>query len=101
TGLFTNSGTIRVPSGSSDYYVNDLGMNGGTIDLTGTTNFKLHIIRPNTKIGLSPLSISNWIGSGTSSIMNDTGVPITIFADSGSRLNAGIILSGAGANPNF
>lgn len=99
--LSVSGGTFRVPSGSGDYYVNDLGMGGGTIDLTGTTNFKLHIIRPNTSIHESILSIGNWIGSGTSSILNDTGVPITINTDSGSQLNAGIILSGAGANPNF
>src|SRR5262249_15244076 len=78
SALVTNfTGTFRATSGSGDYYINDLVMNGGTVDLTGTTNFKLHIIRPNStiRVGTSmPFGIANWIGSGTSAVLNDTGV---------------------------
>jgi hypothetical protein len=44
---------------------------------------------------------STWIGGGTSRIQNDTAGPLTIATTTGATLNAGIILSNGGTNPNF
>ena len=44
---------------------------------------------------------ATWIGDGTSRIQNDTAAASTITANSGATLNAGIILSNGGTNPNF
>src|SRR5262249_18458499 len=41
--LTLNGGTFRVPSGSGDYYLNQLNMTGGTVDFTGAGNFWLHL----------------------------------------------------------
>ena len=65
--LTLNNGTYRVSGGAGDFYLNQLivGSTGGTIDLTGTTNFWTHLTgtgaaSPSTPIrpgpGPAPLS---------------------------------------------
>lgn len=121
-GLFGNSagtaigtlslngtGTFRVPSGSSDYYLNKLTMTGGTVDFTGTSNFWLHLTGSGAGITTNASSTTaNWIGDGTSRIQNDSAiaVPFSILVNPGSTtsgidLDAGIRLSIQGTNPTF
>jgi autotransporter-associated beta strand protein len=102
------SGTFRVPSGSNDYYLNQLQTTGGTVDLTGTTNYWLHFTGAGAAIATnSATTTTSWVGAGTSRIQNDTANPLTItvnpsFLPSGIDLDDGIILSaGNGGNPNF
>ena len=42
TLTINGAGTFRVPSGSGDYYLNQLAMTNGNVDFTGTSNFWLH-----------------------------------------------------------
>jgi autotransporter-associated beta strand protein len=96
--LTLDGGTLRVPSGSGDYYVNQVQMNGGSVDFTGSTAFGLHVL--SAGITVNP-GTSTWIGDGTSRILNDTAGPLPISVFAGGVLNAGIILSNGGANPEF
>jgi autotransporter-associated beta strand protein len=105
--LTLNGGSFRVPSGSGHFYLNLLNMTGGSVDFTGTSNFWLHFVNGSSGITTSASSsTATWIGAGTSRIQNDTASPLTITVNAGSvpgglDLDAGIILSGAGSNPNF
>jgi autotransporter-associated beta strand protein len=96
-------GTLRQPTGAGDYYLNEIVSTGGTIDFSGTSNFWLHV--KNTFGDLKPIQIgsgtSNWIGTGTSRIQNDSSDPLVIDVTFNALLNVGTILSGAGSNPNF
>jgi autotransporter-associated beta strand protein len=94
------SATLAVPTGVGDYYLNQLTMTNGAVDLTGSSNFWLHFVNANAGITINA-GASSWIGSGTSRIQNDTGNPITITVPDGATLNAGIILSRAGTNTSF
>jgi autotransporter-associated beta strand protein len=78
-------GTFRVPSGSGDYWLNQLVMTGGTVDFTGTSNFWLHFTNAGAAIttNASPTT-ATWIGAGTSHIQNDTAGPISITVNPGS-----------------
>src|SRR5207253_10048414 len=99
--LTLNGGTFRVPSGSGDYYLNQLNMTGGTVDFSGSGNFWLHFTGASAGITLNyAYPGANWIGSGSSRIQNDTASPLNINMNNGT-LNVGIILSNAGTNPNF
>ncbi len=101
------SGTFRVTGGSSDYYLDKLVMTGGSVDLTGTANFFLHFLNNNALISTgSSSTTASLIGSGASRIQNDSGVPMDIIVGQGTTpsgidLDAGVILSGAGANSDF
>src|SRR5436305_7674861 len=72
-------------------------MTNGTVDLTGTSNFWLHIT------SASGITInagnSTWIGAGTSRVQNNSGAALTMTVNG--NLDAGIILSNAGSNANF
>ena len=97
--LVLNSGTLRTSSGSGDYYVNQLQMTSGAVDFSGSTAFGLHVVNP---AGITVnAGASSWVGGGTSSIFNDTAGPLPITVNPGGTLTAGIILSNAGANPEF
>jgi autotransporter-associated beta strand protein len=96
--LTLDGGTLRVPSGSGDYYVNQVQMNGGAVDFTGSTAFGLHILSAGITVNAGT---GTWIGGGTSRILNDTAGPLPISVFAGGILNAGIILSNGGANPEF
>jgi autotransporter-associated beta strand protein len=97
--LALTGGTLSVPSGSGDYFVNQLQLAGAAVDFTGTTAFGLHVLSP---AGISiNAGTSTWIGAGTSRILNDTAGHLPISVDPGGVLIAGIILSGAGAHPEF
>jgi fibronectin-binding autotransporter adhesin len=95
--LTLNGGTFRVSSGGGDYYLNQLVMTGGTVDFTGTSNFGLHF--PNSAAVTINPGTSTWVGDGTSRILNNSVNPLTISLHG--TLNAGIILSADGSNPNF
>jgi fibronectin-binding autotransporter adhesin len=99
-----NGGTLRVPGGSGDYYVNVFNTlaTGGTVDLTGTTNFGLHFVGSGAAINFgngSGSAVTTLIGAGTSRFLNDTAAPLAITAAGSTTI--GVILSAAGANPNF
>lgn len=98
--LTLNGGTFRVPSGNADYYLNQLTMTGGSVDFTGTSNFWLHFTGAGAGINLNS-GTNDWLGSSASRIQNDTGAPLTINVNPSATLNAGIILSSGGSNPNF
>jgi autotransporter-associated beta strand protein len=93
------SGSFRVPSGSGDYYLNQLQMTGGTVDFTGSTNFWLHFVGNGAGITTNTASAATvWIGAGTSRIQNDTSGPLAItvnpsFLPSGIDLDDGIALA--------
>ena len=101
------SGTFRVTGGSSAYYLNKLVMTGGSVDLSGTANFILHFLNNNALIAtVSSSTTANLVGSGASRIQNDSGIRMDIFVPQGTTpsgidLDAGVILSGAGANSDF
>src|SRR5262245_9492935 len=98
--LTLNGGTFRVPFGTGRYHLNQLTMTGGTVDITGTSSFSLQF--DGTGAGISVNGLNNtWIGSGASRITNHTSDPLVITVNDNSYLDAGIILSGAGTNPNF
>jgi autotransporter-associated beta strand protein len=92
----SGTGKVLVPSGTSNYYVNQLQMTGGTLDATGADSFTLHITY-GAGITVNQ-GTTNWNG-GNGRIVNDTGspTPITCFG----QLNVGFALSSAGNNPNF
>jgi autotransporter-associated beta strand protein len=95
-----NGGTFRVPSGSGDYYLNRLDMTGGALDFTGTNNFWMHFTGAGAGI-TTFAGTTNWTGSNISRIQNDTSSPLQVTLHGGAMLNAGIILSSGGSNPNF
>ena len=101
------TGTFRVPSGSSDYYLNKLTMTGGTVDFTGTSNFWLHFTGSGAGIATNASSTTaNWIGDGASRIQNDSAIALSILVNPGSTasgidLDAGIRLSIQGTNTTF
>jgi len=55
--LTLNGGTFRVPSGSGDYFLNQLNMTGGTVDFSGAGNFWLHFV--NSGAGITTNSSSS------------------------------------------
>jgi fibronectin-binding autotransporter adhesin len=95
-----NGGTLQSAAGSGNYYVNQLAMTGGTVDFSASTNFGLHLSGAGAAVTINA-GTSTWTGGGTSRIQNDTAGPVTVTANAGGTLNAGIILSNAGTNPNF
>jgi fibronectin-binding autotransporter adhesin len=99
TLTLNSGGTLRVPNGSGDYYLNQLILGGGTVDYTGSSNSWLHFVGPGA--GVTVNSSSQSFGAGTSRIQNDTAAPLPITVNSGATLTAGVILSGTGNNPNF
>jgi fibronectin-binding autotransporter adhesin len=94
--LSLNNATFRVPTGGGDYYVDHLVMTNGTVDVTGTSNFWLHLTN---SAGVTINGSSTWTGSGTSRVQNDSGAAATITVYG--FLDAGIILSNAGSNADF
>jgi fibronectin-binding autotransporter adhesin len=94
--LTLNGGTFRVPTGGGDYYMNQLVMTNGTVDVTGTSNFWLHLTNSS---GVTSNGSSTWIGAGTSRVQNDSGAAATITVNG--VLDAGIALSGHGNNADF
>jgi fibronectin-binding autotransporter adhesin len=102
--LSVNGGTIHAPGGlGGDFCLNQLSMTGGTVDLSASPNYVLHFVNAGAGITINSINpgASTWLGGGTSRIQNDTSSPLTIAMNSASILNAGIILSNAGTNPNF
>ncbi|MDB5327573.1 MAG: hypothetical protein JWM57_3142 [Phycisphaerales bacterium] len=81
--LTLNNGTYRVPAGTGDFYLNQLviGATGGTIDLTGTTNYWTHFTGAGA--GITVNADSTWTGAGTSQIRNDTSALLPIAINSG------------------
>jgi fibronectin-binding autotransporter adhesin len=100
--LALNGGTLRATGATnSDFFVQQINMTGGTIDFTNTPFTWIHLT---TSTGITinaSATPSTWIGGGTSRLQNDTANPLTITANSGATLNAGIILSNGGTNSNF
>jgi autotransporter-associated beta strand protein len=115
-------GSFLVPTGNGDYFLRHLEMYGGKVDFSGSADFWLHFKSggsSNAPIVIYPddnAMTSEWIGAGTSRMLNDTGNPLAIYVhanaenDKAARdidLDAGIILSsgvgsgGAGSNPTF
>jgi autotransporter-associated beta strand protein len=100
-GMVTlNSGTIAIPSGANDYYLNQLTMTNGTVNFAGSTDYHLHFVNANAEITINA-GTSNWVGSGTSRIQNDTGNALTINVDPNGMLNAGILLATGGLATDF
>ncbi len=97
--LALNGGTFRVPSGSGDYWLNQINTTNGTLDFTGTSGFKLHF--KNAGAGIMLNANETWTGVGTVQIRNDSQSPLSISYSGGSIFNAGVIFSGSGSNPNF
>ena len=103
----SDAGVFRVPSGGSNYYLNQLTMNGGTVDFTGTSNFWLRFVNSGAAINVNANSnTATWIGDSTSRIQNDTGDTLIVTVNQGTTpsgidLDAGISLSSGGSNPNF
>jgi autotransporter-associated beta strand protein len=94
----SGTGKFLVPSGTSNYYMNQLQMTGGTLDATGADSFTLHITY-GAGITINA-GTSNWNG-GNGRVVNDTGSPTPIAINPSGTLNAGFALSNAGGNPNF
>jgi fibronectin-binding autotransporter adhesin len=78
--LTLNNGTYRLSGGSGDFYLNKLviGATGGSVDMTGSTDYFTHFTGAGA--GITVNSDSNWIGANTSHIENDTGslLPFTL-----------------------
>jgi fibronectin-binding autotransporter adhesin len=100
--LALSGGTLRATGATnSDFFVGQLGMTGGTIDFASTPFTWIHLTTA-SGITFGPSATpSSWIGGGTSRVQNDTSAPVPITAAAGAMLNAGIILSNGGTNPNF
>ena len=97
--LTINGGTLRATGATnSDFFVQQINMTGGTIDFTNTPFTYIHVT---TAAGITINNGATWIGDGTSRIQNDTNGPLTITGTGAHFLNAGIILSNGGTNPNF
>jgi autotransporter-associated beta strand protein len=103
--LTVEGGTFLVPSGSGEYHLNRLVMSGGTVDFTGSNEFKLHFRNSNAAITtLASTTGANWIGSNNSYIQNSTASPLPITVENGSAdidLDAGIRMSNAGSIGTF
>ena len=99
TLTLNNNATFRVPTGSGNYYLNQLTLGGGTVDVTGSSNFWMHFVGAGA--GITVNSSSSTIGAAYSRMQNDTGGPLPINVASGATLYAGMILSGFGGNPTF
>jgi autotransporter-associated beta strand protein len=96
----SGTGKFLIPSGTSDYYLNQLQMTGGTLDASGADSFTMHITY-GAGITINQ-GVTTWSGAN-GRIVNDTGSPTPInvgnYAYNG--FNLGFALSSAGANPNF
>ena len=70
--------TLRIPSGSADYFIGGLKMSGtapgSTLDFTGSADATLHVVNA----GSIDVDLANWIGGGTSRLVNDTAAPMNI-----------------------
>src|SRR5205823_6551765 len=71
--------TLRIPSGSGDYFIGGLKMafgtaTGSTLDFTGSADATLHVVNA----GSMDVDLANWIGGGTSRLVNDTAAPMNI-----------------------
>jgi autotransporter-associated beta strand protein len=99
-------GTLRVPSGSGTFTALTLASaaTGGTVDLTGATNFSLHLLSPSSGISVNTggngSTVTTVIGSGTSRIVNDSGVSLPVIVAAGT-LNMGAILAGTSPTTGF
>jgi fibronectin-binding autotransporter adhesin len=74
-----NGGTLRVPSGNGDYYLNklEIGSTGGAVNFAGSSNFWLHFTGGGA--GITFAGDSTWTGAPMSHIQNDTTSPIDIY----------------------
>lgn len=99
--LTLNGGRFVVPGGNGNYYLNKLttGPTGGTVDVTGSSNFWLRFI--NAGAGIAVAGDSTWVGAAGSRIQNDTADPLTITVNGNSTLDVGLILSNGGINADF
>ena len=91
-----NGGTLRVPSGSGNYFVNKLvtGSTGGAVDLTGSSSFDLHFV--NAGAGITVNGTSTWTSSSPNSrLVNDTSTTIDFAVAPGVMLTNGISLAGS------
>jgi autotransporter-associated beta strand protein len=97
TGTFT-------ATGSGAYYLNQLVMTNGKVDLSSATNYTLHFVNSGAGITLGA-GVCNWLGNGHSFVVNDTNAPLPITEvpvnNMGALFNVGISLSAGGSNPNF
>ena len=100
--LALNAGTLRATGATnSDFFVQQITMTAGTIDFTNMPFTWIHVSTANGITIIASATPSTWIGGGTCRVQNDTAAPLTITAASGASLNAGMILSNGGTNPNF
>jgi autotransporter-associated beta strand protein len=107
--LFVNGGAVDGSSGlfGGTFYLNQLNMTGGTVDLSASPNGLFRFTGTGAKITTNSTSTTaTWIGNSTSGIVNDTAGPLTIAVDlgtsaSGIDLDAGIALSSMGSHTGF
>ena len=81
--LALTGGTLRVPSGTGNYYLTQLSMTGGTVDVTGTSNFRLRFVQAGSGIVVQASDqVSTLTAAGTSRLYNVAGgaLPITVAA---------------------
>jgi autotransporter-associated beta strand protein len=72
---------------------------GGAVDLTGGTDFRLHLSGPG--VGVAVTGSGTWTGGGTSALVNDTAAPLNLSIDPGARLTSSLRLENGSAGQGF
>ncbi len=99
TVALSGTGTFRIPSGASDYHLNQVVLTGGSVDMTGAGAAYLHF--RNAGAGITTYDSSTtavMTGGSLTRLQNDTGSPLPITVaqgttPSGVDLDVGIPLS--------
>jgi autotransporter-associated beta strand protein len=104
--LAVNGGAAVTATGAGNYYMKELDTYGGTVDLSGSNGFGLHLTAANGIFGFSFGATAMFVGGPNSAIYNDSGGPVPIdvvgFSPAnGVDLDVSIPLSAGGANPTF
>jgi fibronectin-binding autotransporter adhesin len=105
--LSVSGGGKFVATSAGNYFMNKLVMAAGTVDLSGATNYALHISGTGAALATNTSAVGAvWIGptgSGNSaSLSNDTGAPLNIAVNGGGPgltgidLDCGLALTGGG-----
>src|SRR5262249_26440558 len=70
--LTINGGTVRVPNSSADFWLNQVSMTGGSIDMTGSSLFWLHFNGAAPTLTTNASSQTATIAGGLGEIRNNS-----------------------------
>jgi autotransporter-associated beta strand protein len=81
--LTINGGQLRVPNSSADFWLNQLSMTGGSIDMTGSTLFWMHFNGATPAITTNASNQTATIGGGIGEIRNNSADDLVFNVGSG------------------